>query len=114
MSAVADYIGERGRHGVQLLPDRPEIFSLIFADDVALIATTPVALQNQLNSLSSISRQQNLSINRDKTKIMVFRRGGFLARSESWESRWDNTRGCEQIQIPWLFLYNENVAYDEP
>ena len=84
MSVIADYVRERGRHGVQLLQDRPEIYSLIFADDVALVSSTAVGLQNQLNSLDSISRQLGLSINKNKTKVMVFRKGGFLPHSERW------------------------------
>ena len=47
MSVFADYVGERGRHGVPLLQDKPEIYALIFADDVALVSTTAVVLQNQ-------------------------------------------------------------------
>ena len=84
MTVIADYVREKGRHGVQLLQDKPEIYSLIFADDVALVSTTAVGLQNQLNSLDSVSRELGLTINRNKTKIMVFRKGGSLTHGERW------------------------------
>ncbi|RUM93187.1 MAG: hypothetical protein DSZ28_08770, partial [Thiothrix sp.] len=84
ISMVADYVREHGRHGVQMLPGMLDIFLLIFADDIVLISTTPVGLQCQINNLASISSQLGLSINTEKTKVMVFRRGGFLGRREKW------------------------------
>ena len=37
---------ERGRHGIQLIPDRIEICILMFADDVILASDTVRGLQN--------------------------------------------------------------------
>ena len=99
MSVIADYVRERGRHGVQLLQDKPEIYSLIFADDVALVSTTAVGLQTQLDSLDSISTQLGLTINRKKSKIMVFRRGGFLSRGERW------TLGGDSLEVVSKYKY---------
>ena len=35
-----------GRAGYQLIPGAKEIFSLLFADDIILVAKTPAGLQN--------------------------------------------------------------------
>ena len=78
------YIRRLGRHGVQLLPGCPEIFSLLFADDVVLLSTTPVGLQCQIDSLHEESKRLGLRVNLGKTKAMVFRRGGFLSKGEKW------------------------------
>ena len=60
-----------------------EVFLLLFADDV-LISDTPMGLQNQLDVLSSACKDLFLGINTDKTKIMVFRKGGFWGSHEKW------------------------------
>ena len=55
-----------------------------FLDDVALLATTPYGLQNQLNSLKACCDRLHMEVNRDKTKVMVFRKGGYLSKHEKW------------------------------
>ena len=47
----ANEIMQRGRHGIQLIPDLIEIFILLFADDVILVSNTVCGLQNQLTVL---------------------------------------------------------------
>ena len=51
ISEVADFVRRSGKHGIQLLPGHDEIFSLLFADDIVLVSSTPSGLQNQINSL---------------------------------------------------------------
>ena len=84
INVVAQYVRERGKHGVQIQSGFMEIFLLLFADDIALLSTTRVGLQTQINNLIDISKTLNLKVNLEKTKIMVFRKGGRLAKSEKW------------------------------
>jgi hypothetical protein len=84
INQLANHVNETGVHGVQLLPNLLELFILLFADDVALISTTPRGLQAQLNSLKIVCDRLKLNVNKDKTKIMVFRKGGFLGEKEKW------------------------------
>ena len=51
-------------------------------DDIVLLSTTVVGLQRQLNSLCTAETQLKLTVNIDKTKIIIFRNGGHLARNE--------------------------------
>ena len=46
INELANEIMQRGRHGIQLIPDLIEIFILLFADDVILVSDTVCALQN--------------------------------------------------------------------
>ena len=43
ISQLAEYVKEKGRHGIQLVPGVRELFILLFADDVALLSE-PVRL----------------------------------------------------------------------
>ena len=73
-----------GKHGIQLQPGLVEIFLLLFADDLELLSSTALGLQNQLNHLNSMCKEYSLCINSEKSKIMVFRKGGFLGKYERW------------------------------
>jgi len=73
-----------GIHGIQLLPGIEVIFHLLFADDALLISDTITGLQNQLNVMNKQSKRLDLDVNLDKTKVVVFRKGGFLSRFEKW------------------------------
>ena len=72
----------QGVRGIQLFPDLVEIFILMFADDIALISDTIIGLQRQLNILSQFCQTSKLTVNIDKTKILVFKNGGGLSRNE--------------------------------
>ena len=82
INELALEIIEYGRHGVTF--DLLELFILLFADDIVLLSTTVVGLQRQLNTLHSAATRYELRVNMSKTKVIVFRKGGYLARSEKW------------------------------
>ena len=50
-------------------------YFLMFAYDIALLLTTPVSLQRQLNVLVGVANRLSLLVNLEKTKIVVFRWG---------------------------------------
>ena len=49
-----------------------------------------IGLQNQLNALSVAAKRLGLTVNLDKPKVMVFRKGGYLAAKERWF--WDDQK----------------------
>ena len=67
INELANEIMQRGRHGIQLIPDLIEIFILLFADDVILVSDTVCGLQNQLTVLFDTA-------NMDKSNFVVFRK----------------------------------------
>ena len=81
---VAKLVINNGKHGIQLMPSNIVIYLLLFADDIVLVSDTAIGLQNQLNQLQRGADAIGLIVNRDKTKVMVFRNGGFLAANERW------------------------------
>ena len=80
---VADEIRKVGRHGILLSNLTEDIFSLLFADDVAPVSHTPVGLQNHLNVLARASAKIGLQVNLHKTTVVVFRKGGTLQRTKN-------------------------------
>ena len=84
ISEVANFIRKNGKHGIQLIPGQDEIFLLLFADDIVSLFSTPTGLQNQINSLEKASSSLGLVVNLEKTKVMVFRKGGHIAATEEW------------------------------
>ena len=72
-----------GKHGAILKSTLVEIFILLFADDI-ILSETAVGLQNQLNILYRSSEKLQLKVNLDKSNIIVFRKGGYLAAHEKW------------------------------
>ena len=49
------------------------LFLLMYADDMVLLALSPESLQKMLDALSTYNDKWKLTLNTDKTKIMVFR-----------------------------------------
>ena len=67
-----------------MFPDLLEILLLMFADDLALNSDTVVGLQRLLNLLYSFCQVKDLIANTIKTKVMVYKNGGILAKTEHW------------------------------
>ena len=59
-----------------------ELFILLFADDIALLSDTIVGLQNQLDVLARSCARLDLHVNLDKSNIVIFRKGGYIAKRE--------------------------------
>ena len=57
---------------------------LMFADDMIILSTSIEGLQEGLNSLSDYCKKWGLTVNINKTKIVIFRRGGKIAKQEKW------------------------------
>ena len=60
------------------------VILLLFADDMVLFGESPEDLQNSLNRLYVYCIKWGLSVNIDKTKVMVFRKRGPLKQKEKW------------------------------
>ena len=88
-----------GIRGVQLFPEITEILLLMFADDLALISDTVSGLQKLLNLLYEFCNDKGLIVNIAKTVIVVFKKGGGLARNEFW------TLGGVRSKVETCFTY---------
>jgi hypothetical protein len=84
INELAIEIINNGRHGVTFLMDNFELFILLLADDLILVSETVIGLQTQLRNLHRASMSLGLTVNMEKSNIIVFRKGGYLAARERW------------------------------
>lgn len=56
----------------------------MFADDIANCAETVAGLQEQLNIKDCFCQLIGMELNMHKTKVIIFRNGSAIRRSERW------------------------------
>ena len=81
---ITNEIHRRGGYGIQLFPDLAEVGILLFADDIVLIADSVFELQKKLDILYEVAVKLGLVVNMDKSKVVVFKKGGHLAGHDRW------------------------------
>ena len=75
-------IAQNGMYGVQLTLDVVQILIMLFANDVLLTSYCVAGLKRQIDILKHFADNFSMTVNMSKTKIIVFRKGGFLASNE--------------------------------
>lgn len=82
-SLFMDDLSDALEGGVRVGGTRVKV--LLYADDIVLVSESPVGLQYMINMLEKYCNVWSLKVNLEKSKIMVFRKGGKRARNESWK-----------------------------
>ena len=72
---------------------------LMFADDIVLLSETPTGLQNCLNKIENYCTTWNLTVNINKTKVIIFNKGGHSFKKYSF------TYGTEVVEITQSYCY---------
>lgn len=65
---------------------------LMYADDIVMISDEPRKLQSMINRLEEYCENWNMELNLNKSEIMIFRKGGRLARDEKWNYKGETVR----------------------
>ena len=81
---ITNEIHRRGGYGIQLFPDLAEVGILLFADDIVLIADSVFELQKKLDILYEVAVKLGLVVNMDKSRVVVFRKGGHRDGHDRW------------------------------
>ena len=76
-----------------------KLFLLLYADDIVIFAESSNDLQKGLDVLAEYCKRWQLTVNIQKTKVMVFRKGGNLERNISFKFEGEN------IEIVGKFVY---------
>ena len=99
INEFAKEVENSGLRGVQVFPDLVEILLLMFADDLVLISDTVMGFQRLLNLMYSFCQVNGLIVNTIKTKVMGYKNGGILAKTERW------TYGGVELEVVPCFTY---------
>ena len=75
---------ENACQGIYIDEQFSNITSLFYADDLANCGDTVRNLQKLADHLSSFCKRWKMRVNIDKTKVIVFRNGGYLRHYEKW------------------------------
>ena len=90
---------------VQLL--ELSLFLLMYADDMVIFAESAEELQAMLNTLHSYTTKWNLTVNVEKTKIVIFRNGGKIRSDEKWFLNGENISTVDKFMyLGMLINYN--------
>lgn len=79
---INDLYDNLGNGGVRI--EELLIKILLYADDLVIMAEDIAALQEMINKFASYCKKWNLVVNLDKSKIMIFKKGGRRSREERW------------------------------
>ena len=94
---LEDEIIHKGVGGVDI--GMLKLFILLYADDIVLLAENELDMQNYLDALYEYSMKWRLCVNIEKTKIMIFRKGGRLSNNLDFKY------GNNPIEIVCRFSY---------
>ena len=84
-----------------------EIFLLMYADDTVLLGDTVLELQRKIRALEEFCEKWSMEVNLTKTKIIVFRNGGVMSKSEKFFYRGKRSSQLHTIGILSLFSRRE-------
>jgi hypothetical protein len=82
INELASEMEQSGGNGIFIHGDFHNVMLLLFADDLVPIADTPVDLQRRLNCLENYYEKWNMTVNMDKSNIIVLKNGGNLSKNE--------------------------------
>jgi len=96
--------------GIRLLEGR--VYTLAYEDDLVLLAEEEEGMRSMLARLEGYIRGKGLEVNREKTKILRFRRGGGRKRKVRW---WWEGRSLEEVsQYKYLgYVFQRNGGQEE-
>ena len=87
------------------------LFLLMYADDTIIFSETVDGLQTMLNSLFNYCSKWNLTVNINKTKVVVFRNGGKLRNDEKWTYNGENIEVVDQYLYLGVMLHYNGKFY---
>ena len=82
LNDLESVLAESGINGIDV--DNFKLFLVLYADDIIIFANNAEELQHNLNVFHEYCKRWKLVVNVDKTKVMIFRKGGRLPNNISF------------------------------
>ncbi|KAL1448382.1 hypothetical protein WDU94_001910 [Cyamophila willieti] len=80
---LVSFMRNKGFSGVQI-SNTADVFLLMYADDLVLVGHSKIDLQKKINAMQQYCELNDLEVNIDKSKVVVFRRGGKLSHHDQF------------------------------
>jgi hypothetical protein len=110
-SLFAAFIGDieemfrKGQAG-GVVVGKEKVWSLAYADDLVVLAREEKGMKEMLGSMEKYMRRKKLTVNVEKSKMMVFRKGGGRRKINEW--RWEKDKIEELEEFKYLgYVMNE-------
>jgi hypothetical protein len=81
-----------------------KLLGLLLADDLAVGTTTSIGKQRAINNIKEYCEEWKLKINTNKTKIVVFKKGGKLSKYENCKLGGEETEVANEIKYLGIIL----------
>ncbi|KAL1447130.1 hypothetical protein WDU94_003603, partial [Cyamophila willieti] len=112
---IISFMENKGLTGVSL-SDEDSVLMLLYADDLVILSTEREDLQNKIDALKEYCEQNELQVNTEKTKVVVFRRGGRLAHTDKFwydDKQLDIVKKYTYLGVVFSSsgLYREHMVY---
>ena len=78
LNDIEEQFIQAGMEGIDII--KVKMFMLLYADGIVIFGNSAEQLQDSLNLLSNYCQRWKLTVNINKTKVMVLRKGGSLPR----------------------------------
>ena len=104
VSKLESILKVSGLSGIQMLPNDVDVFLLMYIDDICIFSDNVLDLQRKINTLESYCNDWGLQVNTSKTKIIVFRNGGTLKRSEKWKYKGEQLETVSYYSYLWVLI----------
>ena len=82
LNDIEEFFMTNGFEGVDI--GMLKLFLLLYADDIVLFSESEKGLQHGLNLLEKYCDKWKLQVNINKTKVMIFRKGGGVRKNASF------------------------------
>jgi hypothetical protein len=110
-SLFAAFIGDieemfrKGQAG-GVVVGKEKVWSLAYADDLVVLAKEEKGMKEMLGNMEKYMRRKKLTVNVEKSKMMVFRKGGGRRKINEW--RWEKDKIEEVKEFKYLgYVMNE-------
>jgi hypothetical protein len=85
---------------------KEKVWSLAYTDDLMVLAREEKGMKEMLGSMEKYMRRKKLTVNVEKSKMMVFRKGGGRRKINEW--RWEKDKIEEVKEFKYLgYVMNE-------
>jgi Reverse transcriptase (RNA-dependent DNA polymerase). len=107
---IEQFFKDKGAIGVPISHEQ-DILTLLYADDLIIFGSSKTDLQQKLNILQDYCQQNKMMVNVEKSKVVIFRRGGRLAATDNFTYNGQNMEISNQFNYLGVMFSSHGVFH---